>query len=409
MLLIKISWKNVWRNPIRSGVVITSVLLGLWAGIYLVAFSNALNNQRIADQLDNSLGHIKISHQKFNEEKLPEYFIQNTDKLLKSLEKDSSIQAYSSRIDVFGMASSSSGSYGVDIYGVNPDLENQVFGLHQRLVDGKYLEGIKRNPIVIGQKLAKRLNVKLRSKIVLNFQDIEGEITSAAFRIAGIYHVTSSAYEESHVFVKKEDLQSLLGGHPDLAHQIICRVDDYQNASKIARKIEKSLPLSADMQVQSWDQVAPELAYVNDLMIYFFAIFMGIILLGLSMGILNTMLMAVLERTRELGMLMAIGMSKVRLFGMIMIETFFLTCTGLPLGLALSWLSIQISAYYGINMSAVGEGFAAIGYSTMIYPTLSTREYIGISIMVFCAAILSAIYPALRALKLKPAEAIRKV
>ena len=409
MLLIKISWKNVWRNPIRSGVVITSVLLGLWAGIYMVAFSNALNNQRIADQLDNSLGHIKISHQKFNEEKLPQYFIRDVEKTLKALEKDSSILAFSPRIDVFGMASSSSGSFGVDIYGVNPAQENKVFGLHQKLVEGKYLEGIKRNPIVIGQKLAKRLHVKLRSKIVLNFQDIEGEITSAAFRVAGIYKATSSAYEESHVFVQKEDLQDLLGGASDLAHQIICRVEDYRAASKVARSLEKKLFFSANAQIQSWDEVAPELAYINDIMVYFFAIFMGIILLGLSMGILNTMLMAVLERTRELGMLMAIGMSKVRLFGMIMIETFFLTCTGLPLGLALSWISIQISAYYGIDLSIVGEGFAAIGYSTMIYPTLSTKEYVGISVMVFCAAILSAIYPALRALKLKPAEAIRKV
>lgn len=408
-MLLKIAWKNVWRSPVRSGVVITSVLLGLWAGVYMIALMNGLNSQRIADQLDNSLGHLKISSPKFNEEKLPQYFIPDADKIFEKLRKDSSIVAFSPRINVMGMASSSSGSYGVDIYGVIPQQENSVFGLHKKLIEGKYLEGIKRNPIIIGQKLAKRLHIKLRSKIVLNFQDIHGEITSAAFRIAGIYKATSSAFEETHVFVKQEDLRTLLGGETDLVHQIICRTADFRSASQIARQLELKLPKNPDIQVKSWDQVAPDLAYVNDIMVYFFAIFMGIILLGLSMGILNTMLMAVLERTRELGMLMAIGMSKVRLFGMIMIETVFLTCTGLPIGLGLSWLSIQISSYYGIDLSAVGEGFAAIGYSTVIYPTLSLNEYLGISIMVFVAAILSAIYPALRALKLKPAEAIRKV
>lgn len=409
MLLVKIAWKNIWRSPIRSAVVVTSVFLGLWAGIYMVALTNGLNNQRIADQLDNSIGHLKITNPKFDEEKLPQYFIENPKDIYKKLESDSSILAYSPRINAFGMASSASGSYGVDIYGVIPALENKVFGLHKKLTEGKYLEGIRRNPVVIGQKLAKRLNVRLRSKIVLNFQDTNGELTSAAFRIAGIYKATSSAYEETHLFVRREDIQSLLGENPDLVYQIVCRTTDFNRATQIAAALKQKLNSHKNIEVKSWSQIAPELAYVNDVMVYFFAIFMGIILLGLSMGILNTMLMAILERTHELGMLMAIGMSKIRLFGMIMIETFFLTCTGLPVGLLLSWLSIQISANYGIDLSVMAEGFAAMGYGTIIHPTLSLREYLSISVMVFIAAILSAIYPALKALQLKPAEAIRKI
>lgn len=405
-MIIKIAWKNIWRNPVRSRVVIASVLLGLWAGIYMIAFSNGLHQQRLADQLSYSIGHIKATNPKFDLEKLSKYTINNPQAVIEVLKTHPKIKAVSPRVNVFGMATSSAGGFGVDIYGVDPPQEKEVFGLDKKLTQGTYLEEDIRNPIVIGEKLAKRLKLKLRSKVVLNLQNIEGDLILGAFRVVGIYKVNSSAYEETHVFVRDKDLRKLLEGGKDICHQIVCKVEDYQKAEEIAQAIGSNIEKN---QIQSWEKIAPELAYVNEIMIYFFVIFMGIILLALSMGILNTMMMAVLERTQELGMLMAIGMNKGRVFLMIMIETIFLTCTGLPLGLGLSWLSIYISAYYGIDLGVASEGLASAGFGSLVYPALSTREYITISIMVFFAALLSAIYPAWKALKLRPAEAIRKL
>lgn len=404
-MLIKIAWKNIWRNPIRSLVVIVSVLLGLWAGLFMIAFGNGLNEQRMTDQLNTTQGHLKMGDPRFSEEKLIRYTVDQPQEMMEKLEKNPAITGISPRVNTLGMASSASGSFGVDIYGVNPEKEKKVLTLYKHITRGKYLEGIRKNPVVIGEKLAKRLKLKLRSRMVLQFQDMEGEIVAGAFRVTGIYHLSNARFEESHVFVRDKDLQRLIGNKTAI-HQIIGKTRDFRDASAIVQPLKGRFGKN---QIQSWEEVAPDLAYMDGMMMIAFFIFMSIILLALSMGIINTMLMAVLERSRELGMLMSIGMTKKRIFGMIMIETFFLACTGLPVGLFLSWLSVYITFQTGIDLSAVGQGFEAMGYSSFIRPSLTLREYAYVCLMVFVAALFSAIYPAWKALQLNPAQAIRKI
>lgn len=405
-MLITIAWKNIWRNPTRSLAVIGAVALGLWAGSYMISLANGMNRQRLEEQLNTSVGHIKITHPKFNQDKSTEFFLRNPDSIARVVSQFPEVKAYTSRLNCYGMASSAAGSYGVDIYGIDTAQETKVFAIYQRVQSGMFLPLDKRNPIVIGARLAKRLNLKIRSKVVLSFQNTAGEIIAGAFRVSGIYALDNKGYEESHVFLRKSDLQELLGLSVDAAHQLIFKLNDPQLAEGLSQKIQGD---STAYLSESWKQVSPELAYIDEIMVYFFLIFIGIILFALSMGILNTMLMAVLERTRELGMLRAIGMSRTRVFIMIMWETLFLTSTGLPIGLGLAWMSISISHYWGIDLSVVGEGFEAIGFSSFIRPVMAPYEYLGITVMVFVAAFLSSLYPAWTALKLRPSEAIRKI
>lgn len=408
-MIIKIAWKNIWRNPIRSGVVIVSVLLGIWAGIFVLAFSLGMNNQRVKAQLDNFVGHITIKHAQYDEDKLVKYYLKDAKTIVAQLQQNKAIAATTTRVSAIGMVTSSAGGYGASIHGIDLKNEPKVFSLKDKLTEGKYFEGIKRNPIVIGQKLAKRLKLKLRSKLVLTFQNETGDITSGAFRVAGIYKSSNTVYDESNVFVRDTDLQGLLG-NDQIVHHIICRVNDYQLAPDLVHQMTGTLQgLGKNIKIQSWKGTSPDLAYANDMMSQMLFIFVGIILLGLSMGIVNTMLMAVLERTRELGMLMAVGMSKSRVFRMIVIETFFLTCVGAPIGLLLAWATIHYTGSQGINLGMFSSGLENFGYDTIIRPMLDSSYYAQIGMMVVMAALLSAIYPALKALKLKPVEAIRKI
>lgn len=408
-MIIKIAWKNIWRNPVRSGVVITSVLLGIWAGIFVLAFMMGMNNQRVKGQLDNFVGHLVVKHTKYDEDKLIKYYIKDVAKITKQIKSHPIITATTTRVSAIGMATSSAGGYGAKIHGIDLKNEPKVFSLKSKMAEGKYFEGIRRNPIVIGKKLAKRLKLKLRSKIILTFQNEAGDITSGAFRIVGIYKSSNTVYDETNVFVRNSDLQGLLG-NDKLVHHIICRVNDYQKAPEVAALLGAKLKgISTDIKVQSWKDTSPDLAYANDVMGQMLFIFVGIILLGLSMGIINTMLMAVLERTRELGMLMAVGMSKGRVFRMIVVETFFLTCVGAPIGVLLAWGTIQYTGANGIDLGMFSSGLENFGYDTIIRPMLESDYYMKIGAMVTIAALLSAIYPAIKALKLKPVEAIRKI
>ncbi|EAY26287.1 ABC transporter permease [Microscilla marina] len=408
-MIIKIAWKNIWRNPMRSGVVIVSVLLGIWAGIFVLAFSLGMNNQRVKGQLENFVGHVTIKHAKYDEDKLVKYAIDDADKIVQQVSKQPQVTATTTRTSAVGMATSSAGGYGAAIHGIDLQNEPKVFSLKSKLVEGKYFEGIKRNPILIGKKLAKRLNLKLRSKMVLTFQNENGDITAGAFRIVGLYKSSNTVYDESNVFVRQNDLQKLLGNDV-LIHHIVCRVDNYQVAPEVVKNLQGKLAKNhQNITVQSWKDTSPDLAYANDMMSQMLFIFVGIILLGLSMGIVNTMLMAVLERTRELGMLMAVGMSKGRVFRMIVIETFFLTCVGAPIGILLAWATIQYTGSNGIDLGMFSSGLENFGYDSIIRPMIEGSYYAQIGLMVVAAALLSAIYPAIKALKLKPVEAIRKV
>ncbi len=169
-------------------------------------------------------------------------------------------------------------------------------------------------------------------------------------------------------------------------------------------QLKSQLP---DLQVENWKEISPEMSYMTEVMGLYNYIFIVIILFALLFGIINTMLMVVLERRKELGMLLAIGMSKGRVFSMIMLETVLLSLTGGILGILMGW---AVSGYFGknpINLSRWGEGYAQLGYDTIVYTTIEPSQFIVVTIMVIFTGIIAALYPAYKALRYDPAEALR--
>lgn len=403
--VIKLSWKNVWRNPTRSGVVILAVILGTWAGIFSTALMNGLSMQYIKNQLETSVAHLQIYHEKFNEENLPRYFIPSPDSLVNNLQQYEFIEFISARSVVQGLASSPTNTFGVTISGIDTEKDSLVSTIHTHIIEGNYLEDPSRNPVLIGAKLAQRLQVDLRSRMVLNFQDVEGYITAGAFRVAGIFDTPNSAFDETNVFVRRSDLNRLLGKE-NLVHEIAMLVDNFKNADAYRDSLSTG---SSVVEIQSWGDVSPSLRYTDSNVDFMLYIFMTIIAVALTFGIINTMLMAVLERTQELGMLMAIGLNKIRTFSMVMFETLFLTLIGVPVGMGLSWLTLTWVGNVGIDLSAFAQGLEEYGMSTMIYPELPDSYYLNIGLLMFAFTLMAAVYPSIKALKLNPVQAIRKV
>lgn len=402
--IIKLSWKNVWRNTTRSAVVMLTVVLGTWAGIFSSGLMNGLSMQYIRNELETSVSHLQIHHPKYSEENLPRYFIPKPDSLVKALEEYGFVESMSVRNLVQGLASSATNTFGVTVKGIRTEADSTVSDLHTYIHEGTYLEPGIRNAALIGSKLAQRLGVEVRSRIVINFQDVEGNITAGAFRVVGIFDTPNSNFDETHVFVNREDMNRLLG-RENTVHEIVMLVDNFKNADRYRDSLAK---VSA-MEIQSWGDVSPSLRYTDSNVDFMLYIFMTIVAIALTFGIINTMLMAVLERTQELGMLRAIGVNKIRTFSMVMIETLFLTLVGVPIGMVLSWLSISWVGSVGIDLSAFAQGLEDYGMSTTIYPELPEGYFVNIGLLMILATLLAAIYPSVKALKLNPVQAIRKV
>ena len=405
-MLLQIAWRNIWRNKTRSFVVICSIIIGLWAGVFMLAFSWGLYKNNIDDTIFKQLSHIQIHHPSFKVENESKYTISNTDEIIHKLQSNENVASVSSRVITTGMITSPTTASGVKIYGITPLSEETQIGLNENVRQGTYFESGKDNEILIGEKLAKKLKIKVKSKVVLTFTDVENEIVSAAFRVGSLYRSKNISLDEVNVYVQKNQLGKLLGLEATESNEIAILL---KNEAQLDSVKAYSASFVSKGKVEDWKELSPELGMVIESFNMYTYIITGIILLALTFGIVNTMLMSVLERVRELGMLMAIGLNKRKIFIMIMLETLYITLIGCPIGLLVGWSSINFLGKNGINISMFSEGLASYGFSSIVYPSLDNEKYVIVAGMCFITAILAAIYPAYKALQLNPSEAIRKI
>lgn len=403
-MLIKVAWRNIWRSKKRSVIIIISVMIGLSTGIFLMAFYNGMIEQRVNTAIQSEISHIQLHHPEFRKDYDIKYSLLNGSPILKKIQSNSNVKAAAGRIIIKGMIASASGSAGITINGIMPEEEKDVTDLPGKLNEGNYFNQQKKNELIIGEKLIKKLKLNINNKAILTFQDIEGNIASAAYRITGVYKTVNTPYDETNVFVTIKDIDSLTG-IPGQLNEIAVLLKSNSLLNETQGKFIENFPTT---EIKNWMEISPEIGLtvsVADQMVY---IFMGIILLALAFGIVNTMMMAVLERTREIGMLLALGMNKLKVFSMILMETFFLVLAGCPGGITIAFIAIAISQKTGISFKKFKEVYSSFGYSDVIYPTLTNWQFWMIMLLVIITAIVSAIFPAWRALQLKPAESIRK-
>lgn len=401
-MLVKIAWRNIWRNTTRSVVVIIAIALGLWAGVFASAFVQGMMRQKIETVIKAEMSDFQFHRPGFTDEYLAKLYMQNGEEIRSKVGTEESVIASSGRLISMGMVGSAKQNGAIKIVGIDPDDEAAVTGLNEQVLDGEYFEGVKRNPILISQATAEKFRVKLKSKLILTLQDVDGEIIAGAFRVVGIYKTENVMFDRMNVYVRQDDLRKLIKIETGL-HEIAVSLNDHDLADPMATKYQEIHP---DLSVQSWLDLATGMRMMVDMIDVYIYYIVGIILVALLFSILNTMLMAVLERVREIGMLMAVGMTKGKVFLMIMLETLILTMIGGPLGLLISWAFVT---YYGVNGIDLGGAYDEVGFSSVIYPFLDGRSYLDVTFMVVIMAIVAAIYPAIKALNLNPVEAIRKI
>ncbi|HET9057564.1 MAG TPA: FtsX-like permease family protein [Chitinophagaceae bacterium] len=404
-MIIIMAWRNIWRNKMRSLVIMMSVIIGLFAGIMVLALYKGMLQGRVKTVIYAEVGHIQIHDSNFKKDYEPSYILKNGDDILTQLKKIPQIKSIALRSITQGMLSTTTGSAGIQINGIVSESENEVSQLSKKIIEGKGFDPRKKNEALIGKKLADKMKLKLNSKLVLTFIDSSANLVSGAFRVAAIFQSDNAPLDERNIYVRQNELNDLLSIAGNY-HEIAVILDKNQNTEIIKQQLQKQFP---DKSIESWREISPETdLMVNTVDVYSYIIII-IILFALAFGIINTMLMAILERTREIGMMTALGLNKLKMFLLVLVETIFLTIAGTPLGLMISWLIINYYNKHGLDLSGMGKDLmSSFGFSTIIYPEFPIEKIISVMLIVIITALLSSLFPAIKALKLQPVEALRK-
>ena len=401
-MLLKLAWKNVWRNRLRSGIMVAAMVFGLLGVVLMVGFVRAMTINMLENAIKYQTAHLQVHNAKFLVNEELGAWLTDAVGIAARIRKLQGVTGVTVRHVVDGMLASAASSRGVRINGVAAGDEAKVTSLGESLVEGQMLPEKRRNPILVSRRSADKLNLRIGSKVVLTFSDIQGDVSGAAFRVCGFYSTPASRFDEGNVYVRRADLMGYTG--LSQSHEIAIRLADGETIDKFKEAIAGQVGKRGI--VQDWSEVQPVLAALSGSMDVSNNIMIGVFVLALGFGIVNIMLMSVFERTREFGMLMAVGMTGSKVLDLVVLESLLLGGVGSLIGLAASSLMIAITANIGLPFGSMAEGLGVFGVDTVLYPEVPFTTYLGTLALLLFTSVLAALYPARQIMKKRLTEAL---
>jgi ABC-type lipoprotein release transport system permease subunit len=404
-VLVRLAWRYLWRNHRRTIIMLGAISVGVWAMIFMTALSRGMVDQMIEDGVSALPGHVQVHHPQFLDDPSVANRILTTDTELASMFDAADFRAWASRVKVPAVIASEYESRGVTLLGIDPAAEREFGYLSYDDVEGRFLESVDDNSIVIGRELADKLETEVGKRVVLMSQDPDNDIADRGFRVVGLFESDVPAFEEGNVFVGKAAAQKMLRIGKTTT-EIVFLGDSYRDIEPLYDRVTASVDSMLD--VSRWSEVATYLGSMLKVMDGFVMIWMVVIFLALSFGLVNTLVMAVFERVREIGLMLALGMKPSNILGQIIIESMMLLSVGLVIGNVLAWASIA-PLRGGIDISVVAEGMEMMGAASVLYPRLYVSDMILANVIVLFLGFLASLSPAWRASRYEPVEAITKV
>ncbi|MFQ6117847.1 MAG: ABC transporter permease [Candidatus Bipolaricaulia bacterium] len=404
---IKIAWRNIWRNRRRSAIIISAIALGLAGVIVYEALMIGMAVQMVENIVGTSLGDLEVHRRGFQESQAIGLTVDNPEQVLRLVRETEHVRAAAPRVRAQGLVSSARAATGVQIMGVDPEGEQAVSTIARSLVRGRFLAPDDERAIYLGEALAEKLKIRLGRKVVLMAQGLAPEMGSDAFRVVGTFQTASPDFDKAVVYIPIDAAQKLLSLNEKIS-EIVVRVDRQRSLEQVDAALEAELGPSG-YEVLTWKELAPDLVGMAQLWEEWLYLFAFVIYIAMVFGVTNTMLMAVAERTRELGVLLALGTRPRRLFRQILFESALLGLISVALGSAVSLGVIWWLALRGLDLGWFVRGLSFLGLSRIIYPVLTPSNLLIAGLSALVAVLLATIWPAWRAIRLEPMEAIRYV
>lgn len=382
--------------------MLAAIVVGVWAMIFMTALMRGMVDQMVKDAVANLTGHIQIHDSRFRDDPS----IQNVmhidlDSLMEKLD-GADIVAWAARLDLPAVISSERETAGVTLVGIDPMREKGLSFAGDPPAQGALLKSADDHNIIIGKKLAEKLETKLGNRVVIMTQDPDNNIADRGMRIAGIFDAELEATELRYAFTGLHTLQQLTKVKPKAISEIALLSHDYRHLEPLVQKIQHRFP---DKEVLSWTQLNGYLKSMLELTDAFILVWYLVVFLAMSFGLVNTLLMAIFERTRDIGLMQALGLKPKLIILQVVIETIILLLIGLVVGNLLSWLTYFWTAE-GIDLSGVAEGMEYWGMTTVLYPSMLPLDILLSNMVVLVLGVLASLYPAWHAARFVPVKAI---
>ncbi|MBQ0831855.1 FtsX-like permease family protein [Marinobacter sp.] len=406
VIFAQMALRSVFRNPRRSLITASATAFGLAAYLFLYGFADGFFEQMIRNSTQQLSGHVQVMAKGHDADLSPQLRIDDAAQQLTTLAEQPTVQAAAPRIVLKGMVANPKTSLPMELVGVAPNREQQVTDLTRYMVEGQYVQA-GGDGIVIGRKLADDLDARLEDKLVVTVLQAGGDLASGAYPIRGIYRTGSDLFDSEYVFVSIVQARKLVGFAPDQASRIVLRLQDRTQSTRLAERLNRELA-DTPLVAQDWETLLPVVVQMIEMSQIDFYLILSVVFVVVAIGVMNTMVMSVMERTRELGVMLALGTQGSQLVLTILFEALFLSLIGMVGGALLGVLIVAWLARDGIDLSAIAGSFETIpGITDKVYPVLILDHVWLPSLLLFLCSVLVALYPALRAARLDPVEAIR--
>lgn len=398
-LLVQLSWRNLWRHRRRTVILLTTICFAVGSVLVFNALLRGMQVSMAETAIDNLNGHFKVL--------APGYL--DDPGIGKSFEFEpagrpelagDAIQGWAPRVRVPAVIRSERETRGVQFVGVVPDSEDISF-LGDAAIDGKYLSGPDDRRILIGHALAQQLETGVGRRVVLITQGVDGGNRESGYRIAGVYDAVGEGIEKAFVFAGLATVQELLS--VDAVTEVSVRLAEDDQSPSVLNSLTSTF---SDLDVRTWQDLEPQAAMMYEMADTTVAIWFLIVMGALVFGLVNTLVTAVMERIRELGMLRAIGMRRGAVIAQVVVESMLTMMIGISIGVLLGTLSYLWLAD-GIDLSGFADGLEMTGVKPELVPRLWAQDVflvVGLSLVL---GILASIYPAHRAVKVQPLDAMR--
>ena len=411
MLLSKMlwltAWRNLWRNKRRTAIILTAIVVGLLGVIFYIALVNAWWGQSVENAVAILTGHVQVQAPDYFENPQLKRNIAIDPKLRPQVEKIAHVVGAAARIKTMILVSNTEKSEMAQLVATEPTHEPKVSMIPDSLKEGRWLEESDKGKVVIGAEMARRFKTKLGRRMIVRATSPSGEVVDEVFRIVGIYDTGLHSFDRSTVYVALADAQRLFGMEGRATEWVIA-TEMPDHADAVAARV-KALVDKDRMVVTTWMEQNPLVVKIIDMSKAFMWFFNMFFYLAMAFGIANTMLMSVLERTKEIGMMLALGVQRSVILSIIMLEALLLSALAGTIGGLLGGGLVAWSAKTGLDLSAWAEGMSYAGMRGVIHPYVRPADMVAAIAVTVVVALLMAIYPAWKASRLEPTTALRHV